>query len=149
MGGVLFADVDAAKVVEWVVVLGVGGGLKWFLDYVRSWAGDRRKQAAADEDSAVARYQELLRRVDADRVDCIKDNAKLEAKFDVANHKILLLTIKVERAVGWIRNLEGKLEDNGVAFERYRDDPPAPEPRARSGDTPEPFVPKTPPGGDR
>lgn len=114
-------DVEQAGVYGLLVLL--GGGLQWFFNWLAVYLGGRRKDRLDDEKTTIDRYHELYERQERDNEECRKDVERLEGKLGQVNDRVLVLTVSVVRAVGWIKYQEGLLRVNNIPHEPWKDEP--------------------------
>lgn len=113
--------VDVKQGAAYAVVLLLGSGIQWFLQWVVSVRSRKRSDYLADESLAVSEYKNMLESEKearaADRTDFEarlrkKDEQidRLTQRMDVEREETVRLRLTAERAIAWIRHVHDLFE---------------------------------------
>ncbi len=125
----LFADSESGNTPWWVSVLTGAGGL--LLAGLGKWLWDRasrnRQWQVEDEDKSNKMKDELIARIDKDRVEARNEAHEVrdKANEEIAKLRLEIVSLRVlfTRAVGHIKHLESTLDDHDIKHLTWQDDP--------------------------
>lgn len=137
-------EFDGRMAALMAVCTAVGGGVTWLANHLTARRKDRRAEQQEDERTTIQRYDDLLKRVNADRLESLAEIKGLRAEVEELREHVTRLEVTNAKYRLRIAHLEEILELRGVPFKPWADDDgPHPHPALPPAHSP------PTPGGDR
>lgn len=130
----LFAELsEGGQVGVLAVATLCGGAVTWVASQWWSWRAARRKEQLEDETRELVKLENLVKRLDTERVELREDVRKLESEMDALQADLRAAIVKAERMSVWIRYLETKLDEAKVPYHKLELPPDAAGPPLPGG----------------
>jgi septal ring factor EnvC (AmiA/AmiB activator) len=115
----LFAENDWGQAFVYLVTTIGGGAVVWLAGQFWMWKSNARKNQLEDEARELAHLENLVKRLDMERVELREDIRKLQQQMGALEKQLHDAVVKAEQMIVWMQYYEALLENAKVPFRKY------------------------------